>query len=207
MKTILFQGDSITDAGRIREHAYNLGQGYPNFVAGRLGLQQPRAYEFINRGISGNRVVDLYARMKCDILNLRPDYMSILIGVNDVWHEKDVNNGVSAPKFKKVYSLLLEELKEALPDMKIMLIEPFVLSGPATESSIDWFRDEVGLRADAVKELATEYQLPLISLQADLDKLSELAPTTHWLEDGVHPTVYFHQYLADKWIETFKTIE
>lgn len=207
MKTILFQGDSITDAGRIREHAYNLGQGYPNFVAGRLGLQQPGAYEFINRGISGNRVVDLYARMKCDILNLRPDYMSILIGVNDVWHEKDVNNGVSAPKFKKVYSLLLEELKEALPDMKIMLIEPFVLSGPATESSIDWFRDEVGLRADAVKELATEYQLPLISLQADLDKLSELAPTTHWLEDGVHPTVYFHQYLADKWIETFKTIE
>ena len=207
MKTILFQGDSITDAGRIREHAYNLGQGYPNFVAGRLGLQQPGAYEFINRGISGNRVVDLYARMKCDILNLRPDYMSILIGVNDVWHEKDVNNGVSAPKFKKVYSLLLEELKEALPDMKIMLIEPFVLSGPATESSIDWFRDEVGLRADAVKELATEYQLPLISLQADLDRLSELAPTTHWLEDGVHPTVYFHQYLADKWIETFKTIE
>lgn len=206
MKTILFQGDSITDVGRNRANPASLGEGYPNFVAGRLGLQYPGAYEFLNRGISGNRIVDLYARMKCDILNLNPDYMSILIGVNDVWHEKDWHNGVSAPKFKKVYRMLLEEVREARPEMRIMLMEPFVLSGPATETALDWFREEVGLRAEAVRELAGELQLPFLPLQQDLNDLAEKAPTTYWLADGVHPTVYFHQYLADKWMEAFQTL-
>lgn len=206
MKTILFQGDSITDAARIRENSANLGQGYPNFVAGRLGLQYPGEYSFINCGISGNRIVDLYARMKCDILNLKPDYMSILMGVNDAWHDINWNNGVSAPKFKKVYGMLLEEVQEALPEMKILLIEPFVLNGPATEAAFDCFREEVGLRAQAVKELADEYHLPFMPLQEDLDRLVMTAPASHWLADGVHPTVYFHQYLADKWIEVFKTM-
>ena len=205
MKRILFQGDSITDAGRYREDPSNLGQGYPNFVAGRLGLQNPGRYDFYNRGISGSRIVDLYARIKSDILNLHPDYMSILIGVNDVWHEKDWKNGVSSSKFKKIYSMLLEEVKEELPDIKMMLLEPFVLSGPATESSISWFREEVGLRAIAVKELAAEYNMLFVPLQEDLDKLVELAPATYWLGDGVHPTVYFHQYLTDKWIDSFNT--
>ena len=205
MQTILFQGDSITDVGRIREDPSNMGQGYPNFVAGRLGLQHPDSYEFYNRGISGNRIVDIYARMKSDILNLKPDVMSILIGVNDVWAERVASNGVSAPKFKKVYGMLLEEVKEELPEIKIMLLEPFVLSGPKTESFISWFRDEVALRANAVKELAAEFNLPFIPLQDDLDKLSQIAPATHWLGDGVHPTVYFHQHMADKWIEAFNS--
>ena len=85
-KLILFQGDSITDAGRNRENDAGTGTGYPTFVKGELGLSNPGEYEFINRGISGNRIVDLYARIKADIINLKPDYMSILIGVYDVWH-------------------------------------------------------------------------------------------------------------------------
>lgn len=206
MKTILFQGDSITDAGRIRENPDDLGQGYSNFAAGRLGLQQPGAYKFLNRGFGGNRIVDLYARMKADIINLKPDYMSILIGVNDVWHEKDLQNGVDTPKFKKIYSMLLEEVQEVLPDIKIMLMEPFVLDGPATADSIEWFRKEVAQRARATKELAEEFHLPFIPLQEDLDRLAKIAPTTHWLVDGVHPTPFFHQYLADKWLEAFQTL-
>lgn len=206
MKTILFQGDSITDAGRVRENPDDLGQGYSNFAAGRLGLQQPGVYKFLNRGFGGNRIVDLYARMKADIINLKPDYMSILIGVNDVWHEKDWQNGVSTPKFKKIYGMLLEEVQEALPDIKIMLMEPFVLEGPATAGSIEWFREEVGQRAQAAKELADEFHLPFVPLQEDLDRLAQTAPATHWLVDGVHPTPFFHQYLADKWLEAFRTI-
>lgn len=206
MKTILFQGDSITDVKRIKEDPTNLGQGYANLVSGRLGLQNPGKYTFLNRGIGGNRIVDVYARMKCDIVNLNPDYMSILIGVNDVWHEKDRHNGVSAPKFKKVYGMMLEELLEELPDIKIILMEPFVLEGTATEEVIDWFREEVALRATAVRELSTEYNLPFIPLQENLDKLTEQAPPAYWLRDGVHPTVFFHQYIADKWIETFHSI-
>lgn len=207
MKTILFQGDSITDAGRIREDPNDLGQGYPAFSAGRLGLANPNEYRFLNRGISGNRIVDLYARIKGDMINLRPDYVSILIGVNDVWHDKEGwNNGVCSPKFKKIYRMLLEEVHEALPQIKVMLMEPFVLKGSATEDSFDWFAKEVGLRAEITKELASEFSLPFIPLQQDLNQLAELAPESHWLIDGVHPTPFFHQYLSNKWLECFETI-
>lgn len=203
MKTILFQGDSITDVGRNREDFYDLGKGYPNFVAGRLGLEAPGAYTFLNRGISGDRVVDIYARMKTDILNLKPDYLSILVGVNDVWHELSRQNGVSAPKYEKIYRILLEEIRESLPDTKILLIEPFVLKGTATEANLGYFQEEVAARAAAVRKLAKEFDLPVLSLQADLDRLTKTVPASYWLADGVHPTVVFHQYIADKWLEWF----
>jgi len=86
-KIILFQGDSITDCGRSREDFSEIGKGYPMLVKAQLGFENPGEFEFQNRGISGNRIVDVYARIKSDIINLKPDYMSLLIGVNDVWHE------------------------------------------------------------------------------------------------------------------------
>jgi len=89
MKKILFQGDSITDFGREKNDVQGdwLGHGYAAMVSGALGYKYPNEFEFINRGISGNRIIDVLARVKNDIINLAPDYMSILIGVNDVWHE------------------------------------------------------------------------------------------------------------------------
>ena len=123
---ILFFGDSITYSGRLFENDAVLGSGYPRFVEATLGFEEPGQHTFINRGISGNRIVDLYARIKCDVLNLKPDVMSILIGVNDVWHELlERPNGVTPEKFFKVYSMLIEEIKEALPNIKIMIMEPF----------------------------------------------------------------------------------
>lgn len=101
MKTILFQGDSITDCGRSKEDNAQIGTGYALLVKSQLGFEKPNQYEFYNRGISGNRIVDVYARIKADIINLKPDYMSLLIGVNDVWHEIGANNGVDADKFEK----------------------------------------------------------------------------------------------------------
>lgn len=203
---ILFQGDSITDAGRDRERPDHLGLGYPLFAAGRLGLEKPGAYTFVNRGVSGDRVVDLYARIKRDIIHEKPDYMSILVGVNDVIHENYWQNGVCASKFRKIYRMLLEELLEALPKTRILIMEPFVLPGSFTEEDYPGIRGEVVLRAKAAKELADEYKLPYMELQEDLDRLSRLAPPTYWLADGVHPTAFFHQYIADKWIELFHTI-
>ena len=112
---ILFQGDSITDAGRDYNNDGALGRGYALLVEAALGYAEPGEHTFINKGISGNRIVDVYARMKRDILNYKPDVMSILIGVNDVWHElSDSPNGVDADKFFKIYSMLIEEVKEAL---------------------------------------------------------------------------------------------
>ena len=202
MKTILFQGDSITDAGRDRNNDYDLGKGYPALVAGRLGLDAPGQYRFLNRGVSGDRIVDIYARMKRDILNLKPDVLSILVGVNDVWHELEFQNGVSAEKFKRVYRMLLEEIREALPDTKILLLEPYVMDGSATRAYLDVFAAEAAARAKAVRELAEEFGLPFIPLQRPLEELARTAPADYWLADGVHPNLPFHQYIADRWLET-----
>ena len=202
---ILFQGDSITDAGRSRECDEYVGTGYPLLVKSRLGFEEPNDYEFVNRGISGNRIVDLYARIKADIINVKPDVMSILIGVNDVWHELSENpNGVDADKFFKIYSMLIEEVKEALPDIKIMIFEPYVLKGTATEANWDYFDKEVKLRSEMAKKVAEKFDLPFVPLQAGFDELSKKAPCGHWAGDGVHPQPAGHQFIADEWIKTFK---
>lgn len=203
---ILFQGDSITDADRRDEYICGMGRGYPGYVAARLGLEQPDAYQFVNRGISGNRIVDVYARIKQDIINLQPDVISFLIGVNDAWHEIGSQNGVATEKFKKIYKMMIDEIQEALPNVKIILIEPFVLEGTATKDNINLFVKDVSEKALAVRQIAEEYKLPFIALQSDLNELTKKAPNDHWLLDGVHPTIYFHQYMADKWIEAFKQI-
>ena len=211
-KTILFQGDSITDAGRSREDNANKGIGYPTLVAGELGLEYPNQYNIYNRGVSGNRVVDLYARIKADIINLKPDIMSILIGVNDVWHELELNNGVDAEKYFKVYSMLIEEIKDALPDIKIMIMEPFVLRAAATENTEEcpdrWnmFYAEVKKRAAKAKEIAEKYDLQFVSLQDKFDEAAKLAPNNYWLGDGVHPTTAGHELIKREWIKIFKEL-
>ena len=210
-KLILFQGDSITDCDRNRQVHIRQGFGYATMVQGELGYTCPGEYDFQNRGISGNRIVDVYARIKADIINLKPDYMSLLIGVNDVWHELGGNNGVAPEKFEKIYGMLIEEIKEALPDVKIMLLEPFVLQGPATYSEEDptvWERFDSLVRANAAaaKRVAEKYDLPFIELQAGFDALAEKAPATYWLADGVHPTAAGHCFIKEKWLETFKTL-
>lgn len=205
MKTILFQGDSITDAGRSREDDNNLGGGYPHLVKATLGFEHPEEYKFINRGISGNRVVDLYARIKVDIINLKPDVMSILIGVNDVWHEFDIQNGVDAEKYYKIYSMLIEEIKAALPDIKIMILEPFTLCGDGNRNYYEDFRAEVEKRAEKAKQIAEKYNLTFIPLQKKLDEADKIAPG-YWLRDGVHPTEMGHELIKREWIKAFQTL-
>ncbi len=200
---ILFQGDSITDVGRNRESDAWRGHGYATLVAARLGYEYPEQYEFINRGISGNRITDLIARMKVDIINLKPDAMSILIGVNDVWHELDNKNGVRTDLYEKMYNLLIAELKSALPELRIMIMEPFVLKGPATELKWDAFRADVLEHAAAAKRVAETNGLEFIPLQEKLDEVCKKAPATYWLSDGVHPTAAGHELLAREWIKTF----
>lgn len=204
---ILFQGDSITDADRNRTNHSLLGRGYPLLVEASLGYEFPGKYEFANRGISGNRIVDVYARIKSDIINLEPDVMSILIGVNDVWHELgDSPNGVDAEKFFKIYSMLIEEVKEALPSIKIMILEPFVLKGCSTEENWEYFSSETKKRAEMAKKIATKYNLPFIPLQNGFDELSKKAPESYWLSDGVHPTAKGHEFIKEQWIKEFKNL-
>ncbi len=206
MKKILFQGDSITDAARSREDEAHMGIGYPRLVSAELGLDNPGEYEFINRGISGNRIVDVYARIKSDIINLDPDVMSILIGINDVWHEVGHKNGVSAEKFFKIYSMLIEEIKEALPEIKIMILEPFVLKGSATEEEWEYFKIETLKRGEMAKKIAEKYNLKYIPLQDKFNEAEKLAPAEYWLADGVHPTYSGHELIKREWIKAYKEL-
>lgn len=212
-KLIVFQGDSITDSGRNFESTVFEGYGYVTMVKGILGIDEPEKYSFRNRGISGNRIVDVYARIKSDIINLKPDYLSILIGVNDVWHEFSRKNGVATSKFEKIYSMMIEEIKETLPNIKIMILEPFVLKGSATASNDEYedlyplFRSEVEEKAKASKRIAEKYSLPFIALQEKFDEVYNPANSEYWTRDGVHPTAPGHMLIAREWLKMFARIK
>ena len=212
-KVILFMGDSITDADRSRTNDGNMGCGYPTLVAGHLGSRYPYQFRFLNRGIGGHRVVDLYARIKADMINLKPDYMSILIGINDVWHEIGGHNGVDAEKFEMVYDWMIRELRRELPQMKLMLLEPFVLPGRATRSTEEipdrweFFRAETDLRRAAVKRLAEKHGLVFVPLQERFSAANADAPEDgYWLVDGVHPTAAGHDLIKQAWLECFEKL-
>lgn len=196
MKTFIILGDSITDCDRNRDDINSLGMGYPAVTAANIGIRHPQKFRFINEGISGNRIVDVYARIKRDILNQKPDYLSILIGINDVWHELGDKNGVAAPKFEKIYSMLIEEIKEELPEIKIFILEPFVTPGTATDEHIEYFQAETRLRAEAAKRVAEKYDLTFIPLQEKFDEAMKAAPASYWTRDGVHPTAEGHGIIA-----------
>lgn len=213
MKTILFQGDSITDAGREVNNDNYAGHGYATLVKSQIGFEQPGKYSFFNRGVGGNRVLDLYARIVSDFINLKPDYISILIGVNDVWHGIDWNNGTGLERYEKVYNMLIEELKSELPNTKIMILEPFVLKGSATESSTDQpnrfeaFRNGVYNVAKVARRIAEKHNLKFIELQSVFDNACKLAEPGYWLYDGVHPSAMGHELIKREWIKAFSEIK
>ena len=213
LKKILFQGDSITDCGRKRDDFYGMGNGYANLVKASLGMDYPNEYEFINRGIGGNRIVDLYARIKSDFINLKPDYASIYIGVNDAWHEIRSKNGVDTEKFEKIYTMLIDEIKAECPDVKLMIIAPYVLEGTATcdtdeiPDRLQQFKRDVAEKADVARKIANKYGLPFIELQPAFDEACKNAPPEYWTADGVHPTACGHEIIKRLWMQTFEKIK
>ena len=205
---IVFQGDSITDVGRARDVAdanLGMGSGYAFMTAAYLRCHDAaRDWQVFNRGISGNRVVDLYARWKIDALNLKPDILSILIGVNDTWHEMARQNGVEVPRYEMIYRMLLEWTKKELPETKLVLLEPFVFLSEVVEES--WV-DEINARREVVKKLADEFGAIFIPLQTLFNEaLKKNSSTTYWLRDGVHPTSAGHQLITEAWLKATEGI-
>jgi len=201
-KRILFQGDSITDCGRTgsANPAESLGAGYPFFIAARLRADRlGEEIDVMNRGISGHRIVDLYARWKADTLNLTPDVLSILIGVNDTWHEFASRNGVEVPRYAEFYRKLIDWTKETLPACRLVLCEPFVLeTGVVTP---EWVA-EIDQRRAVVKSLAAEYRTVFVPFQSVLAEAAKKAGNpAKLLGDGVHPTPCGHQLMADAWLK------
>ena len=204
MKTIVFQGDSITDATYPRQYPTELGNGYVTITAGRVTYDYPGKYQCFNRGISGNRSVDLYARIKKDVLNLKPDILTVLIGVNDVWHEFESNDGVSVEKYVKILKMFLQEVRDERPDCHIFLMEPFVLEGTANAAFFTEFSHEVYKRAAACKAVAQELDIPFIPLQEKISALAAATNNAYVLHDGVHPTSAGHYLISQ---ELYKTME
>lgn len=174
-----------------------LGAGYAGKLAGALLSDYPALnLRVFNRGISGNRVVDLYARWKADCVNLRPDWISILVGVNDTWHEFMSHNGVELDRYEIVYRMLLEYTRVRLPATRLVLCEPFVLAcGVVTP---DWEND-IRARQQVVRRLAGEFDAVMVPFQQMFDHALKEAPAGFWAADGVHPSPAGHARMAQFW--------
>jgi len=205
---VLFQGDSITDGARDRPGKYQdhvLGHGYPYIVAANYGGHFPeRKLAFFNRGVSGNKVSDLAARWQRDTLALKPDVLSILIGVNDVWHNLGANREIKYAEVESAYDKLLTDTQTALPGVKIVLCEPFILPGPVTKARWKEWDAAVKRIQQIVANLGTKHKLPVVHFQKVFDDACQRAPAEYWLFDGVHPAWAGHQLMADEWVRTVK---
>jgi lysophospholipase L1-like esterase len=187
---ILFQGDSITEGGRwlnSNDPNHIMGQDYAFIIAAQYGAAYPELnLDFINRGVSGNTVLDLEKRWKEDTLDLNPDILSILIGVNDN------GRGISFDQYELVYDRIINEARTANLKLKLVLCEPFGNPGMKLD-------DGIRKRQEIVAKLARKYGAALVNFQRVFDDAVKRAPAKYWIWDGVHPTYRGHQLMANEW--------
>lgn len=206
---VLFQGDSITDGNRGRNNDWNhvMGHGYASLIASRLWYQYPQKnLMFYNRGISGDRVANLESRWQVDAINLKPDIISILVGINDVWATIYNQNPESMSIFEASYKRLLDKTKEALPGSKIILCEPFILPVGMVAERKASFESEVAKRQEVIYKLARGYQATLVELQKPFNDACKKAPPNYWIWDGIHPMPAGHELIARLWINKAKAL-
>lgn len=201
---IVFFGDSVTDMDRNRERtdgeALSFGMGFV-FIA-TANLQSKRNdCEIFNRGISGNKVTDLVQRLD-DVILLQPDVVSILIGVNDVWHKYSHNNGNDIATYQRVYQQVISQIKAQCPNAKIMLCEPVFTHGYATDGIYNELC-ELSDYAKAVKRLAKDNGCHFVPLQKAFDKATGNQTDARFLYDGIHPNPAGAKLIADKWLKEF----
>lgn len=198
--TILFIGDSITDVDRNRSDEFDLGDGFPKLLAAHLLLKYPNYdLKILNRGIGGDKVADLKARWEEDCLNLNPDLVTILVGINDVWHT--IDDGIEPTEaeldqFEEDYRFLLKSLAHRT-DARVVLMEPYVL--PYPKDRLVW-RKKLDPRIQIVRRLAKEYHAALVPLDGILNtKGIQTDFQIYTGDDGVHPTLTGHAAIADAW--------
>lgn len=205
--TILFQGDSITDASRNfdNEAMVNdrsmLGYGYPLFASARILCDYAdKGVKIYNRGISGNKIPQLMDRWDKDCIALKPDVVTILIGVNDFWHTLNGKYEGDAASFEEGYRKLLTYTKKQLPNTRIVICEPFVITGGKAVGDYKWVSEFPKYQAVA-RKMADEFSLTFIPYQEIFNKALEVAEYSTWSNDGVHPSMMGAQLMADAWVE------
>lgn len=202
---LLFQGDSITDCRREKKKfaerpndARALGDGYPFFIAGELLREYPaKELKIFNRGISGNKVPNLKARWEADCLDVKPAVLSILIGVNDIWHKMNGRYDGTVEDYRTGFTELLEMTRKQLPDVEIVICEPFALRRGAVKDS--WY-PEFDERRKVAAEVAEKAKATWVPFQKMFD--TAIAAGTDakvWAPDGVHPSVAGHALMAETW--------
>ena len=206
-KTILFQGDSITDGNRYKDESsrwdlnHQIGHAYPYVIAAQLGSQFPeRHYSFINRGVSGNRIAQLYGRWKEDTLLYKPDILSVLIGVNDCGATREEGTGSDPVRYEKIYRLLLDETLSCNTAVKFVLMEPFMLPVGPVAGEWEKKRAQIAPLQSAVARVAADYDAVFVPLQQKFIDLTAVREPSYWIWDGVHPTEAGHGILAAEWM-------
>jgi lysophospholipase L1-like esterase len=207
-QTILFQGDSITDSGRNKEeNGYNnakvLGSGYA-MLAGATLLEKYASLglKIFNKGISGNKVFQLADRWDKDCLEIKPDILSILIGVNDIWHKLNGQYNGTVEIYRKDYIALLERTKKTLPNVKLIICEPFAVKGVKAVDD-KWYPEFYGYQKVA-REIANQFGATFVPFQSVYDEAQKQATGAYWTGDGVHPSLAGAQLMAKAWTEVIK---
>jgi lysophospholipase L1-like esterase len=204
--TILFQGDSITDAGRDRGNYYansgdGMGNGYVHHIATHLlGTMPQRNLRCYNRGISGNKVFQLAERWDDDCLQLSPGVLSILIGVNDYWHTLGGGYAGTVQTYETDFRKLMERTKKELPMTRLIICEPFAVAG-GTAINEKW-KDFEGYRAVS-KQIAHDFGAAFVPFQAVFDEALKQAPASYWCPDGVHPSLAGAWLMKEAWLRAF----
>lgn len=205
---ILFTGDSISDGNRYKEEKdrgdlnHQIGHSYVYVINALMGSRYPeKELEFFNRGISGNRVIELYGRIYEDMIALKPDVVSILVGVNDGPQAEHGRHATGAA-YGTLYRMMLRELKEACPDVKLVLMEPFIgKEGPVYDNDYRSWAECIGAYQKEVREIAEEFHAVFVPLQEMFDKACEKRKTHYWIWDGIHPTEAGHGLIARQWLK------
>lgn len=198
---LLFQGDSITDMmwGRNEsDRNHYLGHSYVYLIAARLGVDMPEAQlDFYNRGISGHTVSDLRKRWDKDAIAMKPDVLSILVGTNDA------GRGVGAEAFEADYRHILDASRKSNPDLRLVLLDPFVLRCGKLKDEKAWTsrRSATDQFGKVVARLAKDYDAVHIRTQEIFDLAAQAVSPEHWIWDGVHPLPQGHELIARNWIQ------
>ena len=208
-KVILFQGDSITDGNRLKDNEWDLnhqmGHSYAYIVNSSLGARYPeKNLKFVNKGISGNIISDLASRWREDTLRIKPDILSILVGINDCEQISLGGCGSDPVMFERIYRTLLDDVKADNPDIKLVLIEPFFLPVGERKAKAEQYFALLEDYQIATMRVADDYGAIFVPLQETFNKLAEKYCPEYWIWDGVHPTVCGHQIIAEEWMKKCK---
>ena len=194
---VLFQGDSITDAGRDRQNGADMGRGYALMASAWFSALNPeKGITFLNRGIGGNTVADLKARWRQDCIDLKPTWVSIMIGINDAARRYNGNEPVTAEQYEADYRGILERARDEL-GARLILCEPFLL--PSMPERAVW-REDLDPKIEVVHRLAGEFGALLVPLDQVFRDACLQREASWWSQDGVHPGAAGHALMAQAWL-------